>query len=130
MQNREEYQQIYRIVQNNKNVPFVKEIINKKFKSNLIYAQHKGKDIILPGNMNRNQALRKNNYMEFESKSDADFFISKYMIYHQSIPVDEMNQAQYDQWRQSPEGRKYTITIQESNVSKDVEKYTAIVEQK
>ena len=130
MQNREEYLQISKIIENNKNVPFVKEIINKKFKSNLIYSQHKGKDIILPGNMNYNLAIKKNNYMEFESKSDADFFISKYMIYHQTIPVDEMNQAQYEQWRQSPEGRKYTITIQESNVSKDVEKYTAIVEQK
>ena len=116
-----DYDHIYKIIQNNKNVPFIKKIINKK-EVTLSHALQTGRWIVYVKPLDL--AIKKNNFIESGSEQDALDFIGNYKMYWEPKKPEEMNQEQYEEWRRSPAGRSYTVAIDDGT------KYKITVEPK
>jgi len=101
---------LYQIIENNKNVSFVKKIISKVFHHKLFVSEHNEKFIVHPGSIYL--ALKKNNFVEFDSQADAEWFVSNYKKYHEERAPTEMNQKQFEQWREKKRAKwKYVGRI-------------------
>ena len=112
---------IYKVIQNNKNVPFVKRIINKA-EVKLSHALYKKRWIVYVEPLN--MAIKKNNFIDLGSKEEALSFVETYKSYWDKKTPDEMNQKQYEEWRNSPPGRSYTVSVDDGT------KYKITVEPK
>lgn len=101
----EEMMDIYRVIENNKTVPFVQKIKNKVFRSKLVVSQHQDIFIVYPGSLSK--ALKENNYVDFPTKEDADWFVANYQDFYKEKPPDEMNQRQFESWRSGNQASKW-----------------------
>jgi len=90
--------EMYRIIENNKNVPFVKKIIKGILDQVLSVSEKDGMFIVYAGSLD--QALKDNDFIEFNSKEAADWFIANYKEYGKEKPPEEMNQKQFNEWRE------------------------------
>ena len=87
-------QDVYRIIENNKDVPFVNKIIKKRFRDSLNLSKYRGKFVVHPSSLS--MAVDRNNFVEFSSSDAANYFIDHYKSYHDPVPVEQMNQQQFE----------------------------------
>jgi len=103
--------EIYRIIENNKNVPFIKKIIKGILDQNLSVSEKNGMFIVYPGQLK--EALKNNDFIEFNSKEAADWFIANYREYNKEKIPEEMNQEQFEEWRTKKTVKfKYSGTVE------------------
>ena len=116
-----DFNDLYRIIQNNKNVPFIKKIIDKTQDKKLSISTKDGKIIVYTGSLD--QSFKENDFIEFAIKEDAQWFIDNYKEYNKERTPDEMNQQQFEKWRTTkPVKFKYEGTIKNGKYSGTVEK--------
>jgi hypothetical protein len=92
-------QDLNRIVQNNKNVSFIKGIMNGIYNRKLLIGEYDGDVIVYTGSYN--EAVRKNDYIEFSSNDDAQWFVDNYKDYGKEKTMEEMSQREFEGARQT-----------------------------
>ncbi len=104
-------EEIYRIIENNKDVPFVSKIRNKTFTGTLTISPYKDKFIV--HSLPLSQAIKKNDFIEFGNEEEAKFFVDNYKTYWDEKGPDSMNQKQFEDWRTTkPVKFKYSGTVE------------------
>ena len=100
---RNESRMMSKIITKNKNVGFVKGMINKTFNGNLTMAPD-GRTIY-PGNMSFAGASKKKNYIRFGSKSEAEAFQKIWMQNKGTLSFAELSQDSGSGWQ------RYSIQV-------------------
>ncbi len=117
MDQKQEFLVIKEIVEKNRRVPFIRAIMDKKFHSTLVSERYDGdKTIVWPGDVNKVSAIKSNNFIEFDTAAQADFFVSFFLQYNRAFPLDEISEEKPKLEKEyiiTVDGKKEHVTVVE-----------------